>query len=120
MLWKIMQLSIIIAIIGSNNANHWAPTGLSAGIVAVLAAFVATGVISELLRLTGWLLRTLEHFKQERLLSHRIGREPSCHQLIGEEALDRRGHHGTSRESLGNAEQARIEKMKGISPLRGS
>ena len=57
MLWKLMQLSIVIAIIGSNIANHWAPTGLAAGVVAIFAAFVATGIISELLRFYRWLKR---------------------------------------------------------------
>lgn len=56
MLWKIMQLSIVVWVIGSNNAWHWAPTGFSAGVVALLAAFVATGVISELLRFYRWLI----------------------------------------------------------------
>src|SRR3569832_465490 len=118
MLWKAMQLAIVIAVIGSNNANHWAPTGLSAGIVAVLAAFVVTGVISELLRLCCWLLVVLKRFNEKKVTRELVARQRAGHQLIGEIGLDGRRHDGSTSQGLGNAEQARIEKMKGVGPLR--
>lgn len=41
-LLKLMQFSIAVAVIGSNGQFHWTPNGYVAGLLAVLAAFLAT------------------------------------------------------------------------------
>jgi hypothetical protein len=118
MLWKLMQFCIVVGIIGSNNKYGWAPTGLSAGIVAVFAAFVATGIISELLRLVRWLLGTLKRFNHQESSGIGIGGECASHQLIGEQVLHGSGHDDPTGSSLGQPEQRRIENMKSVHPLR--
>lgn len=42
MLLKIMQFCIVVAVIGSNGQYQWTPNGYVAGLLAVLAAFLAT------------------------------------------------------------------------------
>lgn len=124
-----MQLAIVIAIVGSNNAWHWTPNGYAAGVVAVGAAFLATFFISELLRFCRWLAkrtngnaalssRSLKRVDQQEPLSSRIVRQRSGHELVGEIGLDRSGHDRATGQRLGNAEQARIEQVKRIGPLR--
>jgi hypothetical protein len=42
LLLKIMQFCIVVAVVGSNGQYHWTPNGYVAGLLGVLAAFLAT------------------------------------------------------------------------------
>lgn len=50
-MWKLIQFSVIVAIVGSNGAYHWTPNGYVAGLIAVGAAFFVTLGLSSLLDL---------------------------------------------------------------------
>lgn len=65
LLMKLMQFSIVVAVVGSNIEYGWTPNGLVAGIVALACALLATAIIMESLRLYRWVLRTLKRFDQQ-------------------------------------------------------
>ena len=45
MFLKILQFSIVVAVVGSNGQYHWTPNGYVAGLLGVLAAFLVTLLI---------------------------------------------------------------------------
>lgn len=55
LLLKVMQFSVAGAVMGSNIKYQWTPNGLVAGIVAFMAALLATAIIVESLRFYRWL-----------------------------------------------------------------
>ncbi len=61
---KFMQFCIMVLVIGSNGAYHWTPNGYVAGLMGLFAAFLATVIISDSLRLTRWIL-SLKHLNHE-------------------------------------------------------
>lgn len=71
MLLKVMQFCIVVAVVGSNGQYHWTPNGYVAGLLGVLAAFIATLLVmgaSELRRLL------LHKFGNQRLPRSGAGR----------------------------------------------
>lgn len=69
---KLLQFSIIVAVLGSNGAYHWTPNPYAAGIVAVVAAFAVTVLINDSLRFIGWLLQPLKHLDRKQVPRDRI------------------------------------------------
>jgi hypothetical protein len=80
MLWKLFQLSIFIAVVGSNGHYHWTPNGLVAGAVGLLAALLATAIVN-------WGLSLARLLKSLLFRSHQ-GRDQSG--LLGRQVLDNR------------------------------
>lgn len=50
-MWKLIQFSVMVAVLGSNGAYHWTPNGYVAGLIAIGAAFFLTLGLSALLDL---------------------------------------------------------------------
>lgn len=52
-MWFLLQGSIIFAVIASNIHWKWTPNGYVAGLLGAVLAYVATALLSELLRKLG-------------------------------------------------------------------
>ena len=50
-MWKLFQLSIVIAVVFSNIRYEWTPNQTAAGVAAIMAAAVATAIVGELILL---------------------------------------------------------------------
>lgn len=57
MLWKVFQFSVAFAVIASNIEYQWTENNFAAGVIALMAAMFATGLVS-------WLLDKLAALKR--------------------------------------------------------
>jgi hypothetical protein len=65
-LLKVMQFAIVVAVVGSNGQYHWTPNGYVAGLLAVLAAFLATLLVVGICDLFLILKKKLDHQRPPR------------------------------------------------------
>jgi hypothetical protein len=51
MWWRLMQFSVAVAVVGSNGAYHWTDNRYVAGVLAFVAALLATVLVASILDL---------------------------------------------------------------------
>lgn len=54
MLWKLLQLTVFLAVSFTGIYYEWTPNGLVLGLVAATCAFAATVLLSDLFRFLAW------------------------------------------------------------------
>ncbi len=59
MAWKLLQLSVFVAVLSSNGYYHWTPNGFAAAVVAFFCAFGATVLLGDMFRFLAWAFHRL-------------------------------------------------------------
>jgi hypothetical protein len=65
MLWKLLQLTVFFGVAFTGIHYEWTPNGLVLGLVAALAAFAVTAMLSEFFRLLRWARQKLRFLRDE-------------------------------------------------------
>lgn len=59
-MWKLLQLGIFVAVVGSNIEYQWTPNMYLPSLLGVAAAAIATALIIKASELLRWLFRALQ------------------------------------------------------------
>ncbi len=70
MWWKLLQLSVFLAVSFTGIYYEWTPNGLVLGIVAATCAFAVTVLLGDLFRLVRWTRKKLRTILGEKRLDH--------------------------------------------------
>jgi len=54
MLWRLLQLTVFVAVMFTGVYYKWTPNGLVLGLIAATCAFAATVLLGDLFRLSRW------------------------------------------------------------------
>jgi len=70
MWWKLLQISVFLAVSFTGIYYEWTPNGLVLGIVAATCAFAATVLLGDLFRLVRWTRNKLRSVLGKQRLDH--------------------------------------------------
>lgn len=70
MWWKLLQLSVFLAVSFTGIYYEWTPNGLVLGIVSATCAFAVTVLLGDFFRLVRWTSKKLRPILGEKRLDH--------------------------------------------------
>lgn len=71
MLWKLLQLSVFIAVMFTGIYYEWTPNGYVLTLLSLGASFAATLILSEFFRLLSWAFQARRRLLSKQRLQHR-------------------------------------------------